>query len=390
MTRRTDFSAIVLGLGGIGSGAAYWLSRRIGDDVLGIEQFELGHGRGGSEDHSRIIRLSYHTPVYVELAKRAYDAWEQVEVDSGEPVVLRTGGLDLAPAGGAIPLDDYRTSLTVSGVAYEEVDAAEIMRRWPQWRLPEHVNAIYQERTGLAMASRANTTHRALARGNGATLIDDAPVTSIREIGGEVEVIADGIAYRGESLVVAAGAWTNPAVGHFGVHFPLDVSLEHVIYTTPADPMAYHPSRFPVWIWMDEPCFYGFPIFGEPAVKTAWDRCGLLVDPDTRSFEPDADTVVTIRKFTSDHLPGSDVGLRLAKNCLYTLTPDRDFVIDRVPGTDRVFCAIGAGHAFKFASVIGRMLSDLALDGTTDFDLTPFSASRAILGEADPIRSYMV
>ena len=96
---------------------------------------------------------------------------------------------------------------------------------------------------------------------------------------------------------IAAGAWTNPALAHFGVHFPLDVSLEHVVYTTAADPLAYHPSRFPVWIWMDEPCFYGFPIFGEPAVKTAWDRCGLLVDPDTRSFEPDADTVATIRRF---------------------------------------------------------------------------------------------
>ncbi|MGF1667437.1 MAG: N-methyl-L-tryptophan oxidase [Acidimicrobiia bacterium] len=390
MTTRTEFSTIVLGLGGIGSGAAYWLSRRLGNDVLGIEQFELGHVRGGSEDHSRIIRLSYHTPEYVELAKLAYDAWEQVEVDSGEPVVLRTGGLDISPADAAIPLDDYRNSLTAAGVGYEELDAAEIMRRWPQWRLPEHVTALYQERTGLAMASRANTTHRFLARENGASLIDDAPVTSIRETGGEVEVVADGVSYRAESLVIAAGAWTNPALGHFGVHLPLEVSLEHVVYTTPADPLAFHPSRFPVWIWMDEPSFYGFPIFGEPAVKTAWDRCGLLVDPDTRSFEPDADTVATIRRFAADHLPGSDIGVHLAKNCLYTLTPDRDFVIDRVPGTERVFCAIGAGHAFKFASVIGRLLSDLAIDGSTGFDLTPFSADRAILGEADPVRSYMV
>jgi sarcosine oxidase len=390
VTTRTDFSTIVLGLGGIGSGAAYWLSRRLGNDVLGIEQFELGHVRGGSEDHSRIIRLSYHTPEYVELAKLAYDAWEQVEVDSGEPVVLRTGGLDLSPADAVIPLDDYRHSLTAAGVAYEELDSAEIMRRWPQWRLPDNVTALYQERTGLAMASRANATHRFLARENGAALIDDAPVTSIREIDGEVEVIADGITYRGGSLVIAAGAWTNPALAHFGVHFPLDVSLEHVVYTTAADPLAFHPSRFPVWIWMDEPCFYGFPIFGEPAVKTAWDRCGLLVDPNTRSFEPDADTVTTIRRFAADHLPGSDIGVHLAKNCLYTLTPDRDFVIDRVPGTERVFCAIGAGHAFKFASVIGRLLSELAIDGTTDFELTPFSADRAILGEADPVRSYMV
>ena len=120
----TDYRVGVLGLGGIGSAAAYWASRRLGSDVLGVEQFELGHGRGGSEDHSRIIRLSYHTPGYVELAKSAYQAWEQVEVDSGEPLVLRTGGLDLAPADAVIGLEDYRFSMTAAGVPFEEIDAA--------------------------------------------------------------------------------------------------------------------------------------------------------------------------------------------------------------------------------------------------------------------------
>ncbi|MGH8942849.1 MAG: FAD-dependent oxidoreductase, partial [Acidimicrobiia bacterium] len=107
----TDYRVAVLGLGGIGSAAAYWASRRLGGDVLGVEQFELGHLRGGSEDHSRIIRLSYHTPAYVELAKAAYEAWEQVEVDSGDQLVLRTGGLDLAPANASIGLEDYRASM---------------------------------------------------------------------------------------------------------------------------------------------------------------------------------------------------------------------------------------------------------------------------------------
>ncbi|MDH4119597.1 MAG: N-methyl-L-tryptophan oxidase [Acidimicrobiia bacterium] len=390
MTTRTNFSTIVLGLGGIGSGAAYWLSRRQGDDVLGIEQFPLGHLRGGSEDHSRIIRLSYHTPHYVELAKQAYAAWEQVEVESGEPVVLRTGGLDLAPAGGAIPLADYTDALTRSAVAYEKLDASEVMRRWPQWRLPDHVEAIYQEKTGLAMASRANDTHRALARSNGATLVDNEPVVSIRESGSEVEVVTETASYRCASLVICGGAWTNRSLAHLGVSLPLDVTLEHVVYTIPEVALDFHPTRFPVWIWMDEPCFYGFPIFGEPAVKTAWDRCGWVTDPDTRSLEPDAETVARIRRFAAEHLPGSDRGVHLAKNCLYTLTPDRDFILDRVPGTEHVFMAVGAGHAFKFASVIGRLLSELAIDGTASFDLSGFEADRAILTEPDPVRSYMV
>src|SRR5919205_2849983 len=100
---RTEFEYIVLGLGGLGSGAAYWLARRAGAEVLGLEQFEIGHVRGESQDHSRIIRLSYHTPEYVELAKHAYRAWAEVERDAGEQLVLRTGGLDLGPPHGPNP-----------------------------------------------------------------------------------------------------------------------------------------------------------------------------------------------------------------------------------------------------------------------------------------------
>jgi len=386
----SDYRAIVLGLGGIGSASAYWLSRRLGKEILGIEQFELGHGRGGSEDHSRIIRLSYHTPAYVEMAKAAYEAWETLEIESGEQVVLRTGGLDLASRSSVIGLDDYRTSMASVGVPFEELDAAQVMKRWPQWRLPDDVSALYQERAGIAMASRANRAHRRMAIENGAALIDSAPVTSIREVGGEVEVVAGDRPYRAESLIMTAGAWSNPLLAHVGVEFPLDVTLEQVVYLDPIDGRAFHPSRFPIWIWMEVPCFYGFPIFGEPAVKVAWDRCEVFTDADTRTFHPDPEATAAIRAFTAQHLPTANGAVRLAKTCLYTLTPDRDFVIDRVPGTDHIFTAIGAGHAFKFASLIGRLMCDLSQDGATDLDLSPFAADRAILKEENPIRSYMV
>jgi len=386
----SDFRAIVLGLGGIGSASAYWLSRRLGEEVLGIEQFELGHGRGASEDHSRIIRLSYHTPGYVEMAKAAYEAWETLEVESGEQVILRTGGLDLAPQSSVIGLDAYRTSMKAARVPFEELDAVEVMNRWPQWRLPGDVVALYQGQSGIAMAARANEAHRAVAIENGASLIDTAPVTSIREVGGEVEVVAADKEYRAETLVVAAGAWTNRLLSHVGVEFPLEVTLEQVVYLDPIDGPAYHPSRFPIWIWTDVPCFYGFPIFGEPAVKVAWDRCEVVTDADTRTFHPDPQATSAIKAFTDEHLPTANGGVRLTKTCLYTLTPDRDFIIDRVPGTEHIFTAIGAGHAFKFASLIGRLLCDLSQDGTMDLDLSPFAADRAILKEENPVRKYMV
>ena len=386
----TDHRLIILGLGGIGSAAAFWASRRLGDSVLALEQYETGHSNGGSEDHSRIIRLSYHTPGYVELAKSAFLAWEQVEVASGEQLVLRTGGLDLAPAGASIGLDDYRASMTAARVPFEELTAEEVRRRWPQWKLGDDVSALYQDRSGIVMASRANATHRRLAREQGATVIENVEVTSIQETGAEVEVVAGGTSHRAEKVVIAAGAWTNRLLAHLGVEFPLEVTQEQVVYLKPTDPLSFHPSRFPIWIWMNEPSFYGFPIVGEPAVKVAWDRCEIVTDPDHRSFEPRADVNEAVRGFVADHLPGANGEIHLAKTCLYTLTPDRDFVVDRVPGHQNVFTAVGAGHAFKFASLLGRILVDLAIDGATTEDITPFAADRAILTEVSPARSYMV
>src|SRR5262249_4366972 len=141
---KTDFEYIVLGLGGFGSAAAYWLSRRAGAGVLGLEQFELGHVRGESQDHSRIIRLSYHAPHDIELAKHAYRAWAEVAREAGEPLVLKTGGLDFGPRKSAIPLSTYSDSMDAAGVSYERLDAREIMRRWPQISVGDDVHGLFQ------------------------------------------------------------------------------------------------------------------------------------------------------------------------------------------------------------------------------------------------------
>ena len=138
---KRDHDVIVVGLGALGSGAAYWLARK-GADVLGLEQFELGHSNGASQDHSRIIRLSYHRPEYVRLARRAYETWAEVEAESGTTIVTRTGGLDVAPRNAAIPLSDYIDSMTAEGVPFEHLDADEIMRRWPQWHLGEEHHGL--------------------------------------------------------------------------------------------------------------------------------------------------------------------------------------------------------------------------------------------------------
>ena len=386
---KRDYEYIVLGLGGLGSGAAYWLSRSAGAEVLGIEQFELGHVRGESQDHSRIIRLSYHTPEYVELAKLAYDAWSTLQRESGDQVWLKTGGLDFARRDSKIPLDTYRNAMRACNVAYEDVDADEIMKRWPQFTLDDDIQGLYQEQSGIAMAARANAAHQKVARANGATLIDNTPVTNIIARGNEVAVETRDGNFSCRKLVIAAGPWSNRALGHLGIELPLEVTREQVTYFAAPRPDDFAPDRFPVWIWMDDPCFYGFPTFGEAGPKAAQDAGGKPVTADTRDFEPEPENLRGVEEFLSRYIPGALGPIIYTKTCLYTLTPDRDFVIDTVPGHDNIAVAIGAGHAFKFASQIGRLLSELALTGTSTIDLSSFALDRQILTMKDPPKNYM-
>jgi sarcosine oxidase len=385
-----EFDAIVLGLGGIGSGAAYWLAKR-GARVLGLEQFALGHARGESHDHSRIIRLSYVTQAYVRLAKEAYRAWESVERDASEQLVFKTGGLDLGPRDGAIPLAGYADAMRGCGVPYEWLDAGEIRKRWPAFTVGDDVHGLFQEDGGIVAAERATAAHQRAARALGATLRDASPVTSLHAAGGEIDVVAGGRTYRAGKLVIAAGPWSGRALASFGLRLPLEVTKEQAMYFRARDLQAFAFGTFPIWIWMDDPSFYGFPVFGESgAVKVTQDAGGKPVDPDTRGFDEDPDITKRVADFLARNLPGALGPQHVIKTCLYTLTPDRDFVIDTLPEHPNVSVAIGAGHAYKFASAIGRILSDLALDEATASDVADFTIDRRILQMTAPPKSYMV
>jgi sarcosine oxidase len=385
-----EFDVIVLGLGGIGSGAAYWLAKR-GVRVLGLEQFELGHARGESHDHSRIIRLSYVTAPYVRLAKEAYRAWESVERDAGEQLVFQVGGLDIGPRDGAIPIEGYAEAMKACDVAFELLDAAEIRKRWPAFRIGDDVHGLFQGNGGIVAAERATAAHQRAARAMGATLIDRAAVTTLRDRNGEIELEAGGERYRAGKLILAAGPWTARALTAFDVRAPLEVTKEQAMYFRPPDVAPFEFGRFPVWIWMDDPSFYGFPVFGEAgAVKVTQDAGGKPVDADSRGFEEDPEITRRVTDFLSRYLSGALGPKHVVRTCLYTLTPDRDFVIDTLPEHPNVSVAIGAGHAFKFASVIGRILGELALDGTTKSPIAGFKIDRPILKMEAPPKSYMV
>jgi sarcosine oxidase len=316
-----------------------------------------------------------------------------VEREAGERIVTVTGGLDLWPADPAIPQRDYTASLAAEGVPYELLDAAEIRRRWPQWQVEDGVTGMFQVQGGLADPNRGNAAHRRLALEHAATLLDRCPVLGLRDLGGgELEVRTAEVRYRTGRVIVTADAWTNRLLASFGRTVPLTVTKEQVTYFACPDPAAFAPDRFPVWIWMDDPSFYGFPTYGEAGPKVAQDCGGLPVDPDTRTFDRDEAAFERVTTFMAAHLPGAVGPPIYTKTCLYSLTPDRDFVVDRLPGHPGTVVALGAGHGFKYASLLGRIVAELSIDGATPSapDLEAFRIDRPILLEADPPHSWMV
>jgi sarcosine oxidase len=385
-----DFEYAVAGLGGLGSAAAYHLARRVGDSVVGIEQFSIGHDRGASQDHSRIIRLSYHAPEYVALARAAYRAWKELEQELGDKLFLRTGGLDLWPSNSAIPMSDYTTSLTDCGIDFELLDAREIQRRWPQFKLPNDVDGLFQAEGGIVPAARCNAAHIELARAHGATLLQNRRVESLRPVGDEIEVAGRDFNLRCRKLVIAADAWTNDLLAHLGLQLPLTVTQEQVTYFAPERIDDFTPGRFPVWIWMDDPSFYGVPIYGEVGVKVGQDVGGREVTPDTRTFETDEIALERVISFSKRFIPGAIGAPLYTKTCLYTMPPDRDFIVDTAPGHPNVVVVQGAAHAFKFASVVGKIASELAIDGATDHDLRSFRIDRPALLAAGSPKNFSI
>jgi sarcosine oxidase len=374
----TDVDYVVVGLGALGSAAAWQLSAR-GHSVVGLEQFELGHSRGASHDTSRILRHSYHTPAYVRLTCEAYDDWARLEDESGERLVTVVGGLDLFPPDCAISPLDYVASMREVGIEFEELDVVEIRRRWPVFDPPPGTRGLFQSRGAIVPATRGTVAMQRLATAHGATVLGSTRVTTIDDHGSHLAVSTVDESFACRGVVVCADAWTNQPLARLGVQIPLTVTLEQATYFRPADPRPF--AEMPLWIWMDEPSYYGFPCYGEATIKAAQDCGGPVVDPDHRTSDPDPEMLDRLVGFVGSLLPGSGTPVRSLR-CQYTLTPDRDFVLAAVPGHPSVVVGLGAAHGFKFAPTFGRILADLATTGETSSDIAALGFDRP--GLTDP------
>jgi monomeric sarcosine oxidase len=376
---------VVVGAGALGSATAYWLTRMGAADVLVLEQYHLGHGRGASEDHSRIIRHTYHWSAYTALTQAAYDTWAEIEAETGLRLIVKTGGLDLAVAGtaGEAELANYRRSLAPFGIPAEDLDAAEVRRRWPGWRISDDVVGLYQQDGGILDIRRGNAAHVALARRGGARF---QPHTTVREIAHRargITLTTDSGTIDADHAVLCVASWLPALLGDLGLNWRLTLSQEQVSYFATPNVRDFTPDRFPTWMWHGEPLFYGFPVYGEVAVKAARGMTGRFVTQETRSFEPDPAETDRVASFLRQRLPGA-VGPELySKTCVYDMPPDRDFIIDHVPGHPRITIGIGAGHAAKFASLLGKILASLATSGRTSYPIDAFRADRPALTDPE-------
>ncbi len=377
-----QYRVIVIGCGAVGAATAYWLSRRLGGGVLALEQYPHGHSRGASEDHSRVIRHAYSRPEYTALTPAAYQSWNVTERGTGLQLVYRTGGLILAEDGsaGAAYVAAAADAMDAANLPFEQLTGTEVMQRWPQWRLGREHIALHDPESGILDIRRATAAHIALARDRGATILANTEVTAIAESAGGVTVTAAGQEYLAGRVVLAGGAWNPVLLAMLGAQLPITLTEEQVTYFATPKVAEFTPDRFGVYGYLaDDGLYYGFPVYGEVATKIGIDGAGPVVTPQTRTFTPDEARVRRVLAFLERYLPAAAGPELYTRTCCYDFPPDRDFIADYVPGSQRVLVCAGAGHAGKFAALLGRILTELALDGSSRFPVSAFSATRPAL-----------
>jgi sarcosine oxidase len=370
------FDVVVCGLGAMGSAALHQLARR-GRRVLGIERFTPGHDRGSSHGQTRIIRLGYFEhPSYVPLLRRAYALWRELEQRCDRQFLHITGIAEIGRPDGAL-VQGTLASARLHDLRHDVLAAAQAMRRFPTLRLPPDYLTVLQPDGGYVEVETSIAASVALAQACGAEIRSGEGVRGIEPRAGAARVVCDSGTVEAGSVIVTAGPWADRLLPGFPV--PLRVTREVVAWFEPLDADSFSAGRFPVFIIESRHgMHYGIPPHGGAGLKVAkHHHRDETVDPERYDRTVSAGDEALIRAAMAEHLPAGNGRLIDAKTCLYTMSPDGHFVIDRLPGSPEVIVASPcSGHGFKFAPVIGEILADLAIGGTTAHDISRFRLAR--------------
>ena len=388
-----SYDVIVIGLGGMGSAAAYRLAQR-GLRVLGLDRYPAVHDQGSSHGSSRITPQAYfEDPAYVPLLLRAAELWPQIEADSGRTVVLWTGGVMVGRPDSRTVAGSLRSAREWD-LPHELLDASEIRRRFPTMNPADDEIALYEQNAGLVIPEESVAAHLTLAARAGAELHHEEPALSWRADGDGVEVRTPVGRYRAGQLAICPGAWAPELLADLGVPFGIERQVQYW-WSPSAGPERFRADRHPIYIWEtpDGRQFYGFPSFDDPVgrtrdgvkvgadwIKVAMFRGGQATTPETIDREVHPDEVAAMHDIVQPRMPDLPGNLRNAKTCMYTNTPDEHFVIARHPGHERVVVACGfSGHGFKFVPVVGEIVAGLVAEDRTEQPIGLFDPGRFAL-----------
>jgi len=375
MATAERFDTVIVGLGAMGSAALHHLALR-GVKVLGVDTFATPHVHGSTHGRTRIIREAYYEhPCYVPIVQRAYELWAQLEREIGEQLFVQTGGLMIGPPDGEIFAGALR-SATEHGLAHTILEPREVHARFPGFRVPEGSMALHEPRAGLLFPEKCVEAHLALARRAGASVRTGVTVTAW-DADDDVRILTDAGELRARTLILAVGPWLPALVPE--LELPLEVERQLFHWFEPAShPEWYDAAHSPISLieYARDRFFATFPDVGH-GVKAGVHHEGEVIDIDAPRAPASEAEGAEMQALLARYLPQAAGRILDRATCVYTNTPDHDFVLDRHPEHPNVIIASPcSGHGFKFSSAIGEILADLVTSRQTSFDLRPFALSR--------------
>ncbi|XP_054857229.1 peroxisomal sarcosine oxidase [Eublepharis macularius] len=376
------YDALVVGAGIQGSFAAYHLAKR-GQKTLLLEQFPLPHTRGSSHGQSRIIRSAYPQDYYTAMMKEAYRLWAELEAEANtslqRPTTMLILGRQETPA-----FQSYWQTMQRHHVPSEVFTPQALARKYPDIHPHGGVMAVADLTAGVLFPDKALRAVQDQFQRSGGTLRDAEKVLSILP-GNVITVTTNRGEYQAKRLVVTAGAWTSHLLAPLGLRLPLQPLRIQVCYWRAKGPSAHsHLEKFPCFLGInlnqEVHDIYGLPSGEYPGLVKICYHHGSPVDPDKPDQLDQASAVPDLQilqNFVKSYLPGLDPEPAVQERCLYTNTPDADFILDRHPRFRNIVIGAGfSGHGFKFAPVIGEILCKLSLEEEPPYNLAPFQISR--------------
>ncbi|GAC1630271.1 MAG: N-methyl-L-tryptophan oxidase [Chloroflexota bacterium] len=384
----------VIGVGAAGSATLWQLAER-GIPAIGFERFEPGHDNGSSHGESRIFRTAYlEGPGYVPLAQRAVALWRELQRVSGVSLMTPNGALMLGPRNSSVITATLK-SIGVHGLLHELIDEDELRARYPAHRVAPGEVGIREDDGGFVRPETAIVAAVTRAERLGARVFRGTAVERIDVRAGGVRLVAGDMTCDARHAIVSVGTWLGKLLPD--LHLPLRVTRQLPGWYPIERPELFRPDRFPVFIRdigdhsrpgdiiASDSSFYGFPTLDGKTVKVAIHREGPTTDPDRLDRTVTRDELARVREYINLFLHGVSTEPVRTQVCMYTNTPDHDFLIGSPPGMPQLtILSACSGHGFKFAPVVGEIGADLATTGRTDHPIDFLSLERFLSAPATP------